>query len=229
MSSPPLFSFNELTNAPLVPGAIYESGTAGNVGDDPISRLLPVGNSGGIRSAGPIDDPHLVVLYSTMDESEWPDEISDGVVTYHGDNRTPGQDLLKTPRHSNRLLHTMAERGFPAPAHRHPFLVFTRAGRRPTRSVRFVGLAVIGPPGLPPADWLVAKWFEHSDGRFLNYVVKLQLLPAVELARFTIDRLLSGDRSPSQELISSALSPDAPGARQGATVPSGQAIQERLA
>ena len=36
--------FGALTGADLVVDAVYEGGTAGNAGDDPISRLVPVGN-----------------------------------------------------------------------------------------------------------------------------------------------------------------------------------------
>ena len=199
------YHFDELPSAPLIPGASYDGGAAGNVGDDPIAKLLPVGNSGGIRSAGAIHSPHLVVLYSTADQPEWTDRIVEGIVTYHGDNRTPGQGLLETPRHGNRLLHGMAEQGFPSPTNRCPFLVFTKGESGPPRSVRFNGLAIIGPAGIPAPDWLVAKWFTCDTGSFMNYIVKLQLLPSVAIDRANLQRLLAGDRSIAKTLISQGL------------------------
>jgi hypothetical protein len=41
--------FNALDRSDLHVDALYESGKVGNTGDDPISRLLPVGNMGGFR------------------------------------------------------------------------------------------------------------------------------------------------------------------------------------
>ena len=45
--------FDQLADADLYVDAIYEGGTAGTFGDDPISRLLPCGNRGGFRVATP--------------------------------------------------------------------------------------------------------------------------------------------------------------------------------
>lgn len=36
-----VFSFDELEDAPLIIDAIYKGGTAGNVTDDPLTKLLP--------------------------------------------------------------------------------------------------------------------------------------------------------------------------------------------
>jgi len=41
-----LISFNKLKSADLIIDAIYEGGSSGNAGDDPISKLLFTGNSG---------------------------------------------------------------------------------------------------------------------------------------------------------------------------------------
>ena len=46
------FRFNELEEAPLIVDAIYEGGEKGNIGDDPISKLIPgCENQGGFRMA----------------------------------------------------------------------------------------------------------------------------------------------------------------------------------
>jgi hypothetical protein len=69
------YAFAELATADLVVDAVYEGGRAGNVGDDPLARLLPVGNQGGFRFRGKPPTPRLVALLSTGGEPAWPDEL----------------------------------------------------------------------------------------------------------------------------------------------------------
>ena len=46
-------SFDQLTTSSLVVDAVYEGGSSGNAGDDPISKLLKgTGNQGGFRVSG---------------------------------------------------------------------------------------------------------------------------------------------------------------------------------
>jgi hypothetical protein len=45
-------SFEALAHADLYLEKVYAGGTAGHAGDDPLARLLPVGNQGGFRYAG---------------------------------------------------------------------------------------------------------------------------------------------------------------------------------
>ena len=101
--------FHQLANADLVVDRIYKGGSAGNAGDDPLSRLLPgVGNQGGFRMYGSParDSVKLVVLYTSGAEPDWPDFLDPytGSFTYFGDNRSPGRDLHDTPRRGNLLL-----------------------------------------------------------------------------------------------------------------------------
>jgi hypothetical protein len=96
-----VFEFGILSTSDLIIDGVYEGGTKGNTGDDPLGRLIPgAGNQGGFRSVGSWDAPRLVVLYSSMDDSEWPDDIDvyTGVFTYFGDNKKPGFALHDTPR-----------------------------------------------------------------------------------------------------------------------------------
>jgi hypothetical protein len=44
--------FNQLAGSDLVVDRVYRGGIAGNAGDDPLSKLLPVGNQGGFRTLG---------------------------------------------------------------------------------------------------------------------------------------------------------------------------------
>src|SRR5207249_11055292 len=70
-----LFSFDELPSADLIVDAAYAGGRAGTYGDDPISRLLPVGNRGGFRTSGSPrrGGTRFVVLYTTGTDPDWPD------------------------------------------------------------------------------------------------------------------------------------------------------------
>jgi hypothetical protein len=141
-----VFEFGSLSTSDLIIDAVYEGGTKGNTGDDPLGRLIPgAGNQGGFRSVGSWDAPRLVVLYSSMDDSDWPDDIDvyTGVFTYFGDNKKPGFALHDTPRRGNRmlqwcfsLLHSSAPERSKIP----PFLIFTKGSKR--RDVVFRGLAV---------------------------------------------------------------------------------------
>ena len=71
-----VISFDDLGTADLVVDAVYEGGTRGNAADDPISRLLPgSGNQGGFRAAGRGDDKTFVVLYTSGEDSDWPDQL----------------------------------------------------------------------------------------------------------------------------------------------------------
>lgn len=182
--------FSLLADAPLTPGFVYDGGTAGTVADDPIQRLLPVGNAGGIRWNGPIEDPTMIVLYSTGQEAEWKDEVDldgDGRIVYHGDNRTTGQELLKPPKHGNLLLHRFAERGFHPSV---PIFVFSKSATPgPSRSVLFHGLAQVGAPEYVKSDWLTAKWFDGDGGRFLNYVLLAHLVAPAVIERDAISGL----------------------------------------
>jgi hypothetical protein len=101
--------FGQLAGADLGVDRIYKGGSAGNAGDDPLSRLLPgVGNQGGFRMYGsPIRDMvKLVVLYTSGAEPDWPDALDPytGTFTYFGDNRSPGRELHDTPRKGNLML-----------------------------------------------------------------------------------------------------------------------------
>src|SRR3954463_16258270 len=147
-----IYSFVDLSYAPLVVDAVYEGGTAGTKADDPLARLVPgAGNSGGFRPVGSKlkDTLRAVVLYTSGTHPDWPDALDreTGLFTYFGDNRKPGKSLLNTPRGGNAILewsfhhaHGSADQRRRVP----PFLVFTKANPSGGRAVRFLGLAVPG-------------------------------------------------------------------------------------
>jgi hypothetical protein len=105
---PGTVSFDDLQYADLTVEVVYLGGAQKNVGDDPLARLLPVGNQGGFRYKGSPakKSVRLVVLYTSGAEIDWPDNLDPqtGVFTYYGDNREPGRDLHDTARDGNLLL-----------------------------------------------------------------------------------------------------------------------------
>ena len=69
-----VFPFSSLPTADLVIDAVYEGGTKGNTADDVLGKLIPgAGNQGGFRAVGSWDAPRLVILYSSIDDADWPD------------------------------------------------------------------------------------------------------------------------------------------------------------
>ncbi len=135
MTGPGRTPFDQLTNADLLVERIYEGGRAGTVGDDPLAKLLPVGNQGGFRYKGSpaAGRVRLVVLYTTGTEPSWPDVLDPytGSFAYWGDNRSAGAGLRDTQRQGNRLLEHMFDRaaaGHVARGSVCPVLLFEKAG-----------------------------------------------------------------------------------------------------
>ena len=104
-------SFDDLSTASLNVDAVYKGGTVGNVGDDPISKLVGTGNQGGFRYVGSVDEGlKLCVLYSSLVELDWPDSLDPdtGRFTYYGDNRRPGHEIHDTRRKGNEIRYDLA-------------------------------------------------------------------------------------------------------------------------
>jgi AspBHI-like restriction endonuclease len=138
------FPFELLRSADLIIDGIYKGGTRGNAGDDPIARLLPVGNQGGFRHCGRRIVPgcRLVVLFSTFSEPDWPDvlDVETGQIVYFGDNRSPGHELHNTPRRGNALLRESFGAVHASPPNRTdipPFFLFSNVPG--TRDAQFKG------------------------------------------------------------------------------------------
>jgi hypothetical protein len=171
--------FTELHLAPLIVDAIYQGGRKGNAGDDPLSSLLNVSVSGGFRYRGSIASLEMVVLTSSMNDPNWPDNLDKetGVYTYFGDNKKPGIALHDTPRKGNELLSKIfndAQSGKQGRMAVPPIFIFENVGE--WRDVIFRGLAVPGTQGLAPAEDLVATWKIVSGRRFQNYRGRFTIL-----------------------------------------------------
>lgn len=172
--------FKSLENATLYIDAIYEGGNKGNAGDDPLTKLLSVGISGGFRPRKGTKPNSLafVVLYTSGSELEWPDEMNfeTGHFRYYGDNRTAGTDLHQ--KRGNRILrdafHNLSEGNYQDIP---PFLLFQKSPTsNSSRSVKFLGLAVPGRQQFSIDESLVAVWRTHRGVRFQNYEAYFTIL-----------------------------------------------------
>jgi hypothetical protein len=184
-----------MANADLVVGRVYPGGP--NLADEPLHKLLGVGNMGGIRTKKAADGTlAYVVLFSTESEDEWPDglDITTGRYVYFGDNRTPGKALLESD--GNKVFDRLAQINVDDSAGRAafpPFLIFKSAADALPRSVVFVG---VGVPSCRPTttDWCVAKYF-GADAKFPNFVISLDVLADGSIPPSWISDLLAGNDS----------------------------------
>ncbi len=76
MNDTHVVAFNQLAGSDLVVDRVYRS-TTGHVRDEPLTKLLPVGNQAGFRPHGSPtkDSVMLAVLYTTGGEPDWPDAL----------------------------------------------------------------------------------------------------------------------------------------------------------
>ncbi|MGW5300919.1 hypothetical protein ACWEQV_21990 [Rhodococcus aetherivorans] len=196
--------FEELDDADLRVGAIYLGGDKGNAGDDPLAKLLHVGNQGGFRYKGsPAQRTvRLAVLYTSRAEEEWPDEFdaTTGVFTYFGDNRKPGRDLLDTTRKGNLLLKDTFALAYGTKEDRTsipPFFLFEKAGTG--RAVRFLGLLAPGGPDADSSADLTVVRHRASGGEFENYRARFTVLPTKRVSREWLRQVLAGSGTTSPE------------------------------
>jgi hypothetical protein len=187
--------FGDLQQADLVVDATYQSGRAGNAGDDPFPRLLSLSNMGGFRYRGNLDRLEMVALTSSMNDPDWPDALDreTGVFTYYGDNKKPGRALHDTPRNGNELLRRVfqcAQDGAGGRKMVPPILLFANTGQ--WRDVLFLGLAVPGTADVRPAEDLVAIWKTASGRRFQNYRARFSVLDVPLVPRAWISDLVAG-------------------------------------
>jgi hypothetical protein len=199
--------FDSLPDADLTVGAIYAGGPTGSMAHDPLARLLPCGNRGGIRFRGSRRTHNYLigVLFTSGRDPDWPDsfDVETGLFTFFGDNKRPGSALHETPRGGNELLRFAFAAAHGSGADRAlvpPFFVFKKSELG--RDVEFVGLAVAGANDVPPIEDLVAVWRTTAGRRFQNYRAVFTVLDVGTVPREWIAELIDGNR----------LGPHCPGA-----------------
>lgn len=194
-----MIPFDALSSADLIVDAVYAGGTFGNTSDDPIQRLLPVGNQGGFRYKGSptAGDVRVVALYTSTENVDWPDVLDEqaGLFTYYGDNRHPGKELHDTSRRGNIILQQAFDACHGDAAARlrvPPFLLFAKAGAS-GRAVRFRGLLAPGAAALSSDEDLQAIWRSTGGVRFQNYRARFSVLNVPKISRAWINEMLAGD------------------------------------
>ena len=180
---------------PFVVDKLYQGGRKGNASDDVLSKTVGVSNQGGFRYLGSPDALKLVVVTSTFNDPDWPDNVDteSGVFTYFGDNKTPGQELHETPRRGNLLLKNIFSYLHSIPPQREktpPILVFRNTGIY--RDVVFLGLAVPGVEGISGASDLVAVWKTKNGKRFQNYRAMFTILNVPTISYAWLDDVKNG-------------------------------------
>ena len=174
--------FNQLDTAELIVEAVYKGGTGPSAGNEPLHHLFPkCGVNGGFRKVNRKDGsrkPAYVILYTTMNEPEWPDFLNEetGLFRYYGDNRTPGRTITDTKLKGNALLEEVFAllNGVGDRSDIPPFFIFRKTGTG--RDVQFLGLAAPGNPTVSPDQELTAFWRTIDESRFLNYVAYFTVL-----------------------------------------------------
>lgn len=157
-------------------------------------------NAGGFRYKSKLtgltslENAAFVLLATNLNEAEWPDrlDIEQGVFTYYGDNRLPGNEIHQTRIGGNRLLrevfsnlHSSKRNGIP------PFLCFEHVFD-PSASMKFLGLAVPGALGMSSLEDLAAVWRVKGDKRFQNYRATFTILKEDVIAWEWLDDLVQG-------------------------------------
>ena len=102
--------FADLEKSDLYVDCIYKGGSIPNMSSEPFHKLIPgCENAGGFRKKLRADGSGkyaYVVLYTSMEELEWPDFLDEetGIFRYYGDNLEPGRELRDTKKKGNVIL-----------------------------------------------------------------------------------------------------------------------------
>lgn len=193
MIVPKAFRWSETESADLHVDAIYQGGRKGHGGDDPLPRLLSVSGRGGFRYRGSLDNLKMIVLTSSFNDPDWPDELDGdiGVFTYYGDNKQPGLGLHETPRYGNELLRRLFDFVHLGDRTKVP-PIFAFANTGEWRDVRFLGLAVPGTSEHRTSEDLVAVWRMTKGLRFQNYRALFTILDIPTIDRKWIKQVIAG-------------------------------------
>lgn len=190
--------FDDLEKSDLIIDCVYKGGAVPNISSEPFHKLIPrCENAGGFRKKLREDGSGkyaYVVLYTTMEELEWPDYLDEetGIFRYYGDNRLPGRELTDTKKKGNLILETVfgmlneGENLEDIP----PFFIFKKAGNG--RDVQFLGLAAPGNPQISPDRDLIAFWRTINEKRFQNYEAYFTILNTgkIPISRKWIESLI---------------------------------------
>ena len=181
------YRFEDLDKADLVVDAIYESKRGANpFAGEPLNKLITnIGNRGGFNKKRSKNGGLVgLVLKSTGNEPDWPDELDiyTGIYTYYGDNKHPGKSLTDTKKKGNSDLEYIFNlaHGDKTDRKKCPLiLVFEKFNKHGDYAFR--GLAVPGSEYLFRGEDLIAIWRSAEGERFQNYRAKFTILDVNKL------------------------------------------------
>ena len=169
--------YNDLIGAPIIQNSTYHYGPQGGSSGDPLSKLLKVGNTGGIRPKKTVDGRNsaYVVLNSTND-SPWDDDhdIANNLITYHGDNNKVERDPSDST--GNKWLKRIFEEGTTS-RYGTPMLVFksidNEGGSKGIKKFMGVAVPALDDSGKPMYS---RDRFGPKNSEYENFVFKMRIL-----------------------------------------------------
>lgn len=190
-------SYLEIELNRLVIDCIYEDSRepGSPINGQPLLKLFPgIGNMKGIRVIGNTPAWKLYVLTSTESESDWPDSLDEatGLLTYWGDNRTPGKEIHDQP--GNRFfkeIFARAASGLQGRRQVPPGFYFTHGDKG--RDMVFRGMIIPKTNEFANSEEIISVWRSSYGERFQNYRARFTVLNATEIDLQWIKSVIEGD------------------------------------
>ena len=188
--------YNNIETSSLVIDCLYEDSRepGSPINGQPLLRIFPgIGNMKGIRVIGNTPSWKLFVLTSTEIESDWPDALDEasGILTYWGDNRTPGKELHDQP--GNKFFKEIFSRAASGVDERKrvpPGFYFTHGDTG--RDMIFRGMIIPKTNEVANSEELISVWRSSYGQRFQNYRARFTVLDATEIDLRWIRSILEG-------------------------------------
>lgn len=194
-----IIEYKDLSNSPLIPGAIYKAGEKGGFTSDPLPRLFKIdgfnkgiGNQSGIRKSNKerngksISETAFVVIKDTRKQEVWPNKYNEEtkILTYYGDNRTIDNHYMKTKQKGNMVLESVFKKSYINARSRKtipPMFFFQSINS--SGDLRFIGLAVPGVFDNSYDEVLRRIVFTVEEGNFENLIAEFTILDSEIISR----------------------------------------------
>lgn len=189
--------YDKIETSNLIIDCLYEDSRepGSPINGQPLLRVFPgIGNMKGIRVIGNTPSWKLYVLTSTEIESDWPDSLDEatGLLTYWGDNRTPGKEIHDQP--GNRFFREIFARaasGLNGRMQVPPGFYFTHGGQG--RDMVFRGMIIPKTNEIANSEELISVWRSSYGERFQNYRARFTVLDATEINLQWIRSIIDGN------------------------------------
>jgi hypothetical protein len=188
--------YNNIETSSLVIDCLYEDSRepGSPINGQPLLKIFPgIGNMKGIRVVGNTPNWKLYVLTSTEIESDWPDTLdeSTGILTYWGDNRTPGKEIHDQPGNKFfKQIFARAASGIDERRRVPPGFYFTHGTQG--RDMIFRGMIIPKTNEVANSEELISVWRSSYGQRFQNYRARFTVLDASEISLNWIKSILEG-------------------------------------